>query len=410
MAIALDDSARTTLRSLFVEVVETAQVTFRQYVSLERTPIQRVFARLRDIVNKRKLDAPWLTSRAISEFLTDRLEERVRAANTHTSTAGPLIGADGFADSAEIAAELLDALSTLPWRYRLMLPMPFGKPVNEDYESTHVSLGDEYRLETYDAAAAKAIVLRDIDEHDAAFRHRTYPTTVASDTVYFVSDAQGYIPMTEASAEIDEFVHAWKGLIGLLAVDQSLVRTFTHELGPPPPSLPVVIHRLIDDGKSEAIPYKWLSLEDTRLLVKFAATDRLVGNLNDAVAAIRPAFDHAPTRSAARWYLDSLSDDRSVLQVVQATMSLEILLGDEDESDELGLTSLLANRLAFLTERSPRRRDQVLAAFKRLYKIRSRIVHAGKASLADDERSALYDLQRLAFSAISSQISGFRSY
>ncbi len=52
---------------------------------------------------------------------------------------------------------------------------------------------------------------------------------------------------------------------------------------------------------------------------------------------------------AAQWLFDSYAATNPLLAFVQATTSLEILLGDKTLSDLVGLGALLGNRCAFLT-------------------------------------------------------------
>ena len=52
---------------------------------------------------------------------------------------------------------------------------------------------------------------------------------------------------------------------------------------------------------------------------------------------------------AAQWLFDSYAATNPLLAFVQATTSLEILLGDKMLSDLVGLGALLGNRCAFLT-------------------------------------------------------------
>lgn len=94
------------------------------------------------------------------------------------------------------------------------------------------------------------------------------------------------------------------------------------------------------------------------------------------------------------------------MQLVQAAIVLEILLGDRAEADLMGLASLLANRLAYLIGHSPNERRRIVSDFKRLYDFRSRVVHAGAAEIDDSGRQALFDLQKYARLALHAQIGG----
>ena len=74
---------------------------------------------------------------------------------------------------------------------------------------------------------------------------------------------------------------------------------------------------------------------------------------------------------------------------------LEILLGDKQVSDLVGLGELLGNRCAFLVGRSRTQRDKILADFRRIYDTRSRIVHSGQNRLTAKEEDDLWTLRWL---------------
>ena len=72
---------------------------------------------------------------------------------------------------------------------------------------------------------------------------------------------------------------------------------------------------------------------------------------------------------------------------------LEILLGEEDRSDEIGLGELLRNRCAYLIGKTHKQRSEILRDFNRIYAVRSLIVHRGKSRLTPDERSLFHKLR-----------------
>jgi hypothetical protein len=404
MSLVFGKQNESTVKSLLDEVLRSATVSFRQFVDIEAASVKRLVDRLRDIGSKQKLPLPWLTERTVTKFLGDRLSAKVAEAKAHEGTWTSLIAAPGFDDNASLVASLFDELATLPWQYRIMLPLSFGCTGEATRKFT---LDDSFRVETFDAADAACITLHPVKDREAKYYYRMFPGVIDTDTAYFVGETIGYLPETQPSSAVEEYVHVWKGFMGLLLVDGSL---FLGERppGPPEPALPIVIHRIREHADSVLLPYKWLTLQDSALLGRLASTDKLRDDPETAIASTRRSFQHLQTRSAARWYVDSLAGEGGVLEIVAATMALEILLGDEAESDSVGVTSLLANRLAFMIGGSPRERHRVLTAFKRLYKVRSEIVHAGKASLSDSERTVLLELQELARRAIQTQIGAIR--
>lgn len=78
---------------------------------------------------------------------------------------------------------------------------------------------------------------------------------------------------------------------------------------------------------------------------------------------------------------------------VQTMVVLEILLGEKDRSNELGLGELLRNRCAYLIGKTRDERSKILEEFNSIYAVRSHIVHRGKSRLTPDERVLFHRLR-----------------
>lgn len=107
---------------------------------------------------------------------------------------------------------------------------------------------------------------------------------------------------------------------------------------------------------------------------------------------------------AGKWLLDSYSGKNELLSFVQATVALEILLGDKAVSDLIGLGELLRNRCAYLIGKTHAQRNEILDDFKKIYDIRSKIVHRGKDRLKRDEKNLLYTLRWLVSRVIQEEL------
>jgi hypothetical protein len=85
---------------------------------------------------------------------------------------------------------------------------------------------------------------------------------------------------------------------------------------------------------------------------------------------------------AGRWLFESYCGTNPLLQLIQATTTLEILLGEDKEKSrrrsQLGTTELLANRYAYLVGSSHASRVAAEKEFREVYDTRSRVVHSGK--------------------------------
>jgi hypothetical protein len=107
---------------------------------------------------------------------------------------------------------------------------------------------------------------------------------------------------------------------------------------------------------------------------------------------------------AGRWLLDSSTGKNELLSFVQAAVTLEILLGDKQVSDVMGLGELLRNRCAYLIGKTHAQRDEILSDFRKIYDIRSKIVHRGKDRLNRHERELFFKLRWMVNRVIQEEI------
>jgi hypothetical protein len=86
------------------------------------------------------------------------------------------------------------------------------------------------------------------------------------------------------------------------------------------------------------------------------------------------------------------------------TVVLEILLGEKATSDLMGIGELIGNRCSYLIGKSHKQRSDVLSTFKKIYDIRSGIVHRGKNRLSWEERRLSLRLQWMCLRAIQEEV------
>ena len=114
--------------------------------------------------------------------------------------------------------------------------------------------------------------------------------------------------------------------------------------------------------------------------------------LRRIVGLIDASPEYPPLVLAGRWLFDSYANHDSVMSLMQAAIVLEVLLGGGAKGDEIGLTTLLSNRCAYMLAESTAERDQLLDAFREIYKTRSKIVHTGTSRLSSDEQRQRWQL------------------
>jgi hypothetical protein len=300
-----------------------------------------------------------------------------------TIAASPLreVAHDTLANSLE--SEIADARS-LPWKYAVVVSLPFS-----DAFAPYVGEGIAFRGGRVGQMSVEDENLFDLDSLELELEEMDVPIRASwGDDYYLVLDFSGYIsdgPPTEHPAvrmARDEI----KSLAGLcIACDFVSVAedTRTWDVFP----APIFIFRA-DGGHRGRVA--WLPDDETAVLSRLSATSSnntpAAGHSKRFWHAIEAALRRRDERllNAARWLFGSYCGSNQLLSLVQATVALEILLGDKKESSDLGISKLVANRAAYLIGTSAATREELLAEVKQIYDARSRIVHSGRNDLGND--------------------------
>ncbi|EKR5116965.1 TPA: HEPN domain-containing protein [Citrobacter amalonaticus] len=103
-------------------------------------------------------------------------------------------------------------------------------------------------------------------------------------------------------------------------------------------------------------------------------------------------------RAAIDWLVQSEITDDETMAFIQICMGLESIFGDDDS--EGGLTTILSDRCAYLIGNKIQDRKHIKETFKRIYQIRSKIVHGVRNHLSEDESH----LRHLAYSYLERSI------
>lgn len=125
---------------------------------------------------------------------------------------------------------------------------------------------------------------------------------------------------------------------------------------------------------SEALPDLNLSFEDL---------ERLYKAKND----VKDIF------SAMEWSFDANCASDQTMSFLNVCFGLESILGDD--ADQGGLTEKMADRCSFIAATAREDRKDIRENFKKIYKIRCKIVHGRKKYLSDDEAHFRFYAQNL---------------
>jgi len=92
----------------------------------------------------------------------------------------------------------------------------------------------------------------------------------------------------------------------------------------------------------------------------------------------------APIRSAVEWAFDANNTENPTVSFIQTCIGLEAILG-EDIDQEAPLTATLADRCAYLFGSDSAKRKIIRTNFRKLYSIRSKLVHGRVITLSEEE-------------------------
>jgi len=130
-----------------------------------------------------------------------------------------------------------------------------------------------------------------------------------------------------------------------------------------------------------------------------------VGTHLDRIKSVLSLGDRADqTLLAARWLFDGSTGNDLLLTFVQAMVVLEILLGERAASDEVGISTLISNRFAYLVGKTHQERVEHIATFKKIYAVRSQIVHSGKQRLRNEDLRLRNELLWMGREAITKEV------
>lgn len=108
--------------------------------------------------------------------------------------------------------------------------------------------------------------------------------------------------------------------------------------------------------------------------------------------------------AACIWYYRARVNRRPLDALLQATIAIEVMLGDRKAAEGIGLTNLLASRCAYLLGKSSAHRSEIEERFRKVYELRSQIVHEGRHVLKSTDRAIVQIATTLCAEIISREL------
>lgn len=140
-------------------------------------------------------------------------------------------------------------------------------------------------------------------------------------------------------------------------------------------SFPIAASRYLNElslTKNFSLLKNEMATEMVHVAVNVAS--ELLNNRSDEAARVKSAID---------WFIQAEINEDDTMSFIQVCMGLESIFGDNES--EGGLTKTLADRCAYLIGRNIAERNEIKDEFKKMYKVRSKIVHGSKSYLTQSE-------------------------
>ena len=346
-----------------------------------------------------------------SDFVRGAIQIEIYRNEPYTKAKNPtpLSEMAAYRDVAATAGRLVTDFLSLPWKYTLTIALPhdIGTFFSRILPTFAISTGirivtpDEQFMAEYPAPPSQGSL------------NFSRLSTLASmlsggpewdrDRAYLQIQVDGFIPLFERTAPLESGIGHIKSFCGL-GMAHSLFAV-NQRFGEPPAKEDLWIHRRIADkwefenstDLDRSVSSVLYHLTINEALDELGSDEQRRAFTKKALESILAVFSAGPLSArillASQWHFDSFGDSDQMLSFVQAAIVLEILLGDKAASDVIGLSELLRNRCAYLISRSQGERELILAEFKKIYDVRSNIVHAGKKRLNTAESKLFFGLR-----------------
>ncbi|CAO3440150.1 hypothetical protein [Azospirillum endophyticum] len=325
-----------------------------------------------------------------------------------------------YKDVEALANRLLEQFITLPWSYKFSLNISSELISPNDFLEDTVDFGGGVSLSKVTDEFKERFPLESHIEARNNNLSKAYGPLLLKDTLNWNSKGVvlqverlgfvGHYGKTSPVISAEETIKSFFGLGLALFI-------FKHSKAyyPIPPKRHLYVHRLeddrwcidskndLDDDFSEAIMQITFDNLEGRIKDN-KKIDWLIYHFNQIRSCFASAERAEPILLACRWLFDSYAGRNELLSYVQATVALEILLGDKASSDLMGLSELLRNRCAYLIGTTNTERQSILDDFKGIYEIRCKIVHRGKSHLSFGEKAMFNKLRKMCARVIQKEV------
>lgn len=298
-----------------------------------------------------------------------------------------------FSDPLAVSRRIVKNLERIPLQYRIIVQVTFELAERLNKSEIEISLSDRLRIISGDKIPQTFLIKHKNDKINRYIRRPISGETdisINKSALYLEYRTSGYLATRRNSRAMNDFydeVRAFYGAcvaVGILTEFSRWDETF----------VPVVVANSIIDGSEE---FAYIERADNDIiecanLTTSGKTDKKIKdlkNIDEILSPITSVFksdNHVKLKTACSWLLRAHLSLKGLDKILESAITIEVLMGDRDTSDRIGLSKLMANRCAYALGTSNSKRVEMIEFFAKFYKVRSEVVHSGRTALDPDER------------------------
>lgn len=304
-----------------------------------------------------------------------------------------------FLDPLATAKKITGLLSNLPRQYRMIVrgPAELGDRLNR--HDINIKISDRLSLISGELISKKFKSYHEIKSINDYIRtpnsDEKLPNSFDDSSLYFEYRTSGCISAGSNTKIAIDFFDTIRSFYGA-AMALEIIDNFDHKQQN---LTPWVVANELKNDESE-LCYVARSDDDIVKATNIATTieyDEIIkSEIQDFEESISPIVKMFSSKdghkliTAAIWIFRANLSPKSMDTILESTIAIEVLLGDRETSDRIGLSKLMANRCAYALGKSFVERKEIIDFFVDFYRVRSDIVHNGKFKFEDGEINVVH--------------------
>lgn len=326
----------------------------------------------------------------------------------------PLTSYLGFSDPLKIAKSFVEKIKSIPRQYVCYTPLNLQLGSVMADNNIEFSFGNQLSVISGDTAVAEVTTTCDnLDFAKYLTRQAMYDSSkidIEESNFYIKYRQSGYISDRTSPRIISDMSDNIRALYGSLFAHGCLY-LFKIKYVDGINHASVIVNQ--SAGDSQILAYACGVDDDLKLcaglnlggdLTKENNTSKIV-SIFENIKVVFSSPESQRLKTSAVWLLRSFLSEREMDQILCSAIAVEVLLGDREASDRVGLSKLMANRCAYALGKSEIDRKDITEFFIKWYRLRSEIVHSGRMRVTGDEKKIVSEGKKLASRLLVHEIS-----